>query len=149
MKVCGVELKSNEANICLVSFDQGMIGLPDCRSRKLVLGSGSNREQIVEFQFAFKKLMQDYSIEHVVIKERQTKGKFAGSSAGFKMEAAIQLIEELNVELQTSSLEKAAIKKNPLPVNFKETGLKGFQESAFITAYSYLMIQKYGIPTAE
>ncbi|WP_017444627.1 DUF3010 family protein [Gayadomonas joobiniege] len=149
MKVCGVELTASEANICLVSFEQGLIGLPECRSRKLVLKNATESEAISDFQFAFKKLMQDYSIDEVVIKTRQTKGKFAGSAAGFKMEAAIQLIPDLQVSMQAASTEKAIIKKNPLPISFKETGLKGFQESAFISGYTYLMAKKYGLPEAE
>ncbi len=144
MKACGVELKGSEAIICLLSLESGLFGVPDCRANKFVL-KGSSQQDITEFQFAFKKLMQDYKIEHVVIKERPTKGKFSGSAAGFKMESAIQLIEDLNVTLQTNASEKACIKRNPIPVEFKDTGLKMFQQNAFNSAYCYLTNQHFGV----
>ena len=37
MKVCGVDLKSNEANVCLLSLVDGMFHIPDCRTRRLTL----------------------------------------------------------------------------------------------------------------
>jgi len=33
---------------------------------------------------------------------------------------------------------KEKIKQHPVPVDFKDTGLKGFQETAFIIAYAFL-----------
>ena len=34
---------------------------------------------------------------------------------------------------------KLKLAANPIPIDFKETGLKGFQEVAFTTAYAYLI----------
>ncbi|MCU4675011.1 DUF3010 family protein [Catenovulum sp. 2E275] len=148
MKACGVELKGSEAIICLLSLDSGLFGVPDCRAQKFVL-KGNSQQDIKDFQFAFQKLMQDYKIEHVVIKERPTRGKFSGSAAGFKMEAAIQLIDTLEVSLQLGTAEKACIKRNPIPVEFKDTGLKMFQQSAFETAYAYLTNMHFGVEDEE
>lgn len=148
MKACGVELKGSEAIICILTLDQGLFGVPDCRTQKFVL-TGAGQQDTLDFQFAFKKLMEDYQVEQVVIKERPTRGKFSGSAAGFKMESAIQLIESLDVKLQSNSEEKASIKRNPLPVDFKSTGLKMFQQNAFNTAYAYLNIQYYGLDEAD
>ncbi|WJG09654.1 DUF3010 family protein [Aliiglaciecola sp. LCG003] len=146
MKICGVDLKGSEANICLLSLDNDVFLLPDCRVRKLAYSKQNSTEDIREFQFTFKKLMEDYKIDYVVIRDRPTKGKFAGSSAGFKLEAAIQLIEDLKVKVITPSVMKEIIKRNPIPVQFSETGLKMFQEDAFNTAYAQIMLDKHGLP---
>ena len=145
MKVCGVEIKSNEAIICLLNMDGDVFDLPSCRTQKVVLKDSSTTQGLIDFKFEFAKLMQDYKVEHIVIKERPLKGKFAGSTLGFKLEAAIQLLDDINVELQNPQTEKAVIKRNPLPVDFKETGLKGFQQSAFASAYSFAMKKHFNI----
>lgn len=138
MKVCGVELKSNEAIICLLSLTDGVFNIPDCRARKLTLTDMHSQEALVAFQKEFSKLMQDYSVDKVVVRQRPTKGKFAGGAAGFKMEAAMELIPDLEVHSLTNTEIKTLIKHNPLPVPFSETGLKAFQEGAFSTAYAFL-----------
>ncbi len=146
MKVCGVELKGSDAVICLLSMKDGIFDIPDCRVRKVSIDKTNSQSSLKFFQTTFAKLMSDYKIEKVVIRERPTKGKFAGSAIGFKLEAAIQLIDKLPVELITNLDIKESIKKNPLPVSFDDTGLKVFQESAFITAYGYLMHAHYSSP---
>jgi hypothetical protein len=143
MKVCGIELKGSEANLCLLSLDRDVFHIPECRVRKLTYPKQDSTEEIRKFQFAFNKLMEDYQVEHVAIRERHSKGKFAGSSVGFKMEAAIQLLDNLHVSVMTPNLIKETLKRNPIPVAFDETGLKMFQESAFSVAYAYLMKDKY------
>ena len=135
MKVCGVELKSNEAIICLLSKSEGLYDIPDCRARRITLTDMNSSQGLIDFQFAFAKLMDDYKVDKVIIKQRPTKGKFAGSAAGFKMEAAIQLAEGLNVETISATELKESLKYNPLPIAFESTGLKAFQESAFTTAF--------------
>ena len=143
MRVCGVEIKSNEAIICLLSMKDEIFDIPDCRVRKLTLEKITSRESLTFFQFTFAKLMTDYKIDKVIIRERPTKGKFAGSAVGFKLEAAIQLIDNLEVELITPVAIKEYIKKNPISVDFVDTGLKSFQENSFATAYGYLMHSYY------
>ncbi|WP_038176761.1 MULTISPECIES: DUF3010 family protein [Vibrio] len=139
MKICGVELKANDAIICLLSHSDSVVHLPDCRVSKLTIGNANDTQEIRKFQFSFAKLVEDYQIEKVVIRQRQTKGKFAGGAVGFKLEAAIQLIEGLNVEVVSPTEIKESLKRNPLAIAFKETGLKQYQEQAFATAYACVM----------
>jgi|TARA_R110000850_G_scaffold30505_4_gene83965 hypothetical protein len=146
MKVCGVELKGSEAVICLLSMDEGIFDIPDCRARKVTL---EKTHSLKFFQSTFAKLMSDYKIEKVIIRERPTAGKFSGAAVGFKLEAAIELIDDLDVELITPTDIKAYIKRNPIPVSFEDTGLKVFQEGAFTTAYAYLMHSHYADPNEE
>ncbi|GAA0363445.1 DUF3010 family protein [Bowmanella denitrificans] len=138
MRVCGVELKSNEANISLLSLKSGLFQIPDCRARKLAL-SDNSAEGLRQFQATFAKLLQDYKVEKVIIRQRPLKGKFAGGAIGFKLEAAIELIDGVDVVVFSSTDMKESLKHNPVSVDFAETGLKQFQEAAFTTAYAWLM----------
>jgi hypothetical protein len=137
MKVCGVELKGNDANICIMSLENGLYDLPKIRVPKIAVGNVGDAEVIRKFQFDFAKLMEDYNVEKVVIKGRAIKGKFAGGPVGFKLEAAIQLIEALDVEIVASSFIKSALLKANISIDFRDTGLRQFQESAFQTAFSF------------
>ena len=138
MKVCGVELKGNDAVICLMIFEKGLYTLLECRVKKISISDATNQQQLQKFQFDFTKLMADYQVDHVVIKERMTRGKFAGGSVSFKLEASIQLIEYLNVTLLSSAKIKETLKNSHTSMNFNDTGLKQFQEQAFMTGFSYI-----------
>ena len=138
MRVCGVELKGNDAVICLMIFEKGLYTLLECRVKKISISDATNQQQLQKFQFDFTKLMADYQVDHVVIKERMTRGKFAGGSVSFKLEASIQLIEYLNVTLLSSAKIKETLKNGHTSMNFNDTGLKQFQEQAFVTGFAYL-----------
>ncbi|GDY27508.1 DUF3010 family protein [Agarivorans sp. Toyoura001] len=135
MKVCGVEIKSNEVIISLLSLEDGLFQIPDCRVRRLTLSDINSTQHLRDFQFAFAKLMSDYKVEKVAIKQRPMKGKFAGGAVGFKLEAAIEVIADLNVQLISAPYSKQILKDNPMPVEFSATGLKAFQEVSFTAAY--------------
>jgi len=136
MIICGVELTANDAVVCLLKLDSQQFHVPDCRVRKLSLQKNHSRENLQHFQASFAKLMTDYGVDKVVIRERAVKGKFAGGAVSFKLESAIQLIADLEVELLSTMTIKNAQTENPLPVPFADTGLKGFQEAAFNVAYA-------------
>lgn len=145
MLVCGVEIKGTEAVLCLLAFHDGLVSIPDCRSRKIDFSKQNRASDLKYFQSTFLKLMQDYKVDLVVVKERPLKGKFAGGALGFKMEAAIQLIEGVDVELMSSSKLKESLKRNPISVGFSETGLKVFQQTAFEAAYATHMNKHYDL----
>ncbi|MDD1792177.1 DUF3010 family protein [Enterovibrio makurazakiensis] len=138
MRICAVDFKSNEANICLLELKEGLFDVPDCRARKFTIIDGSSTEQIRHFQKQFAQLMTDYKVDKIVIRERPMKGKFAGSAIGFKLESALQLIQDMECEVFTASAMKESLKRNPVMVSLKEVGLKQFQEHAFTTACAYL-----------
>ena len=143
MRTCGVEITGSDVLLCILTKDNDVFDIRDVRQTRFTLGDGNDTEVMRKFQFDFRKLMQDYQIDSVAIKERQPKGKFAGSAKGFKMETAIQLIEELDVQIFSATTIKEQLKRNPLPIEFEDTGLKTFQENAFISAYVYLMRKTY------
>lgn len=141
MKVCGIELKANDAIICIISLDQGLYTLHECRVKKVSIADATSQEQLSKFQFDMAKLLADYQIEHVVIKERLTKGKFAGGAVSFKLEAAIQLIADMPATLLSGSKIKATLKESHTQMQFQDTGLKQFQEQAFMAAFAFLEMQ--------
>lgn len=145
MRVIGVELSANDANVCLLSLADEVFQIPDCRTRKLSLSKEAKSKDLKYFQKTFAQLVQDYKIDAVVIRQRPMKGKFAGGAIGFKLEAALELLSDVEVEVLTPTLIKESLKRNPVVVPMAETGLKMFQETAFNTAYAYLMKDKYDI----
>lgn len=138
MIICGVELTGSDAVLCLLNLDQGQFSLPECKLRKLTLRKNHSREDLRQFQAAFAELMVEYGVHKVAIKERMPKGKFAGGAISFKLEATIQLITgaDIEVTLLPPALIKSTLAANPLPITFADTGLKVFQETAFIAAYA-------------
>ena len=136
MNVLGVDLTGSDAVICFLFAEDQEYNLPDFRVRKLTLTKKHERKELQKFQFEFSKLIADYKIDLIAIRERMTKGKFAGGSISFKMEAALQLIPEANSILLSSSQIKDALAESPIPIAFAETGLKVFQEGAFKVAYA-------------
>ncbi len=137
MRVCGVELSGSDAVVCLLNKDQGQFSLPDSKVRKLTLKKNHTRADLQEFQTDFVQFLTEHGVEKVAIKERMPKGKFAGGAISFKLEAAIQLISGVDIEivLLPPAQIKATLSAHPVPIPFTETGLKIFQETAFIAAY--------------
>ncbi|WP_148863857.1 DUF3010 family protein [Marinobacter fonticola] len=138
MIICGVELAGSDAVICLLGLEQGRFTLPECKVRKLSLKKNHTREDLLQFQASFLALMTANGVTKVAIKERMPKGKFAGGAISFKLEAAIQLISgaDIAVTLIPPSSIKSTLAANPVPIDFTDTGLKVFQENAFLVAYA-------------
>lgn len=145
MRVIGVELSGNDANVCLLSLADEVFQIPDCRARKLTLPKNATAKDLRYFQKTFGQLVQDYQVDEIVIRQRPMKGKFAGGAIGFKLEAALELLNDVEVVVLTPTEIKESLKRNPVLVPIAETGLKMFQEVAFNTAYAYLMKDKYAL----
>ena len=121
-----------------MSKENGLYDIPHTRVQKVSLDNAGDAEQVQKFQFTFNKLMQDYQVTHVFIKGRALKGKFAGGPIGFKIEAAIQLISDLTVEILAGSFIKKELAKSQVNIDFRDTGLKQYQEQAFDTVFAFL-----------
>lgn len=137
MKVCGVEIKGNDAIICIMSLKMGLYDIPKVRVAKVSVGDASDAEEMRKFQFTFAKLVEDYQVDKVVIKGRAIKGKFAGGAIGFKIESAIQLIADLDVEILASSFIKKSLERSQVAIDFRDTGLKNYQQTAFETVFAH------------
>ena len=136
MRVCGVEIKGNDAVICIMSKQMGLYDIPKTRVAKISVGDAGDPEEMRKFQFTFAKFLEDYQVEKVVIKGRALKGKFSGGAIGFKLEAAIQLIADLDVEILASALIKKTMERSQVAIDFRDTGLKTYQQVAFETVFT-------------
>ncbi|MBU2869338.1 DUF3010 family protein [Colwellia sp. E2M01] len=146
MRACGVEIKSNEAIICIMTKENNLYDIPHTRVQRVTLENAGDAEAIRKFQFTFAKLMEDYQVTHVQIKGRAVKGKFAGGAIGFKIEAAIQLIADLEVEILAATFLKKELARSQVDIDFRDTGLKQFQEQAFTTVFAYLESKNHAYP---
>ncbi len=136
-RVCGVEIAGNEAIITILLMEDDMFFLPECRVTRIACKDPDSVSELKYFQKTFMKLAEDYKINHVVIRERQKKGKFAGGANGFKLEAVLQVAPGLDVILMNPTIQKQHLKHYPMPITFAETGLKKFQETSYTTAFAY------------
>lgn len=136
MKVCGIELKSNEARIVALDGrieDFEMIKLD---FTKLKLEDSKNQDSVKDFHVAIANLFAIHQFDKIAIKERIMKGRFKGGPLSFKMEALIQLVDE-SVEIVHGATVKSKIKN--VDVSFDD--LKKFQEEAFRVAL-YLLVDE-------
>ena len=85
--------------VFLLSKDNDVFDIRDVRQTRFVLSNANDTEEVCKFQFDFAKLMHDYQVDTVAIKQRPHKGKFAGGAVGFKLETAIQLIQDLKLQI--------------------------------------------------
>ena len=138
MRVCGVELTGNEAVIAIMQYKNGLYDVPPVRTTKVTLSDPINAQPLKKFQFDFAQLMKDYQVDKVIIRERALKGKFAGGTLSFKIEAALQLISDLEVLVITPDYIKQGLKNAQNSPTAIELGLKKFQEQAMLTAFGYL-----------
>ena len=138
MRVCGVELTGNEAIISIMQLKDGLYDVPKVRATKLSLIDAINTDPLKKFQFDFAQLMKDYKVDTVVIKQRALKGKHAGNPLSFKIEGALQLMENINVHVLSSAYIKEGLAFAQVTPDVRELGLKKFQEQAMLTAFGYL-----------
>jgi len=131
MKICGIELKSNNAILVVLDNKEFV----DLKIKKIILENDENQEDIRKFCNEFLLFLEKNEIEKIVIKKRAKKGNFAGGAVTFKMEGLIQLNPMCDVELISPQAISSFEKKNQ--VEYPES-LKKYQEQAFLTAYSYL-----------
>ncbi|MGV6857967.1 MAG: DUF3010 family protein [bacterium] len=135
MIICGVDLKGKDANLCLLTLDEGAYTIPDIRTVKLPVRDHNDTGDVRYFQKSFEKLMEDYKVRDIVIAQRLPVGKLQDGAISFKLEGVIQCIDSLRVDILPPTDIKEQLKHTPLPIDFRDTGLKPFQKQAFIAAF--------------
>ena len=131
MKICGIELKANNAIFALLD-DKKFI---DLKTKKLTIEDDETQEDIRKFCNEFLLFLEENKVEKVVIKKRAKKGTFAGGAVTFKLEGLIQLNPLCCVDLISSATLANFSKKNN--IIFPEN-LKKYQEEAYLTAIYHL-----------
>lgn len=131
MRVCGIELKSNNCILTLIEKNDNNITSVDLAIKKIILKDDENQEDIKNFADEFDSFVKKYKVEKISIKKRAKKGNFAGGAVTFKMESIIQALSCVPVELIASATISSYEKKNQMEF---PNSLKKYQEQAYLSA---------------
>lgn len=131
MKICGIELKGNDAVLCCLngSIDDYELILAD--QKKISLKDSLDQASIQKFQHDISAFFKANNFDAIAIKARATKGRFAGGSVSFKMEALIQNTDVL-VKIINGATIKAKLKTRLDSINFDE--INAYQKEALLSA---------------
>lgn len=129
MKICGIELKSNNAIVSIIQSDT--IDYIDLKIKKISLDDDEKKESMISFKDNINEFLAQNNIDKVAIKKRAKKGNFAGGAITFKMEAIIQLNAVCDVTLVTSQAIAKYTKNND--VEFPNM-LNKYQEQSYLSA---------------
>lgn len=91
MIVCGIDIKSNEANLVLVQIEHDVTAHIKCATKKLALNDDKDTTSLETLKSAIEAFGMKHKVERFVIKDRQSRGKMAASGLTFKIEALFQL----------------------------------------------------------
>ena len=131
MKICGIELKSNNIIFSIVESIDNDINYIDTKIKKLTLNDDENKDAIISFKNEIDNFILENSIDKVIIKKRAKKGNFAGGALTFKIESIIQLNSHCDVEFVSSQAIGKYTKKHDIVFPSK---LNKYQEQAYICA---------------
>lgn len=134
MKICGIEIKSNEA-IFACAAPQGleMAHVP-LTLRKLALVDDEEAASVKTFAEQAQAFVRDNAITHLAIKKRNKKGEFAGGPVTFKIEGLLQLLSHCEVVLLSPQTISAHARKQDTPL---PTTLNKYQWEAFKAAVAF------------
>lgn len=135
MKVCGIELKSNEARIVILEGHIESYDIVQLDINKFKLENSKDQQSVKDFQKELLQFLDWQDCDHLGIKERITKGRFAGGALSFKMEALIQTSDH-SVQLVHNMTMKSALKD----LDYDPTIVKKYQEEALRVAIYLLKI---------
>ena len=131
MKLCGVELKANNAIFSVFEKnDDDIIIYIDLKIKKITLDDDESSECVKEFTRNLNSFLQENQIEKLFIKKRAKKGNFAGGAVTFKMEGLIQLNSFCKTSLVSSQSVSSFEKKNMIEF---PNELKKYQEGSYLT----------------
>jgi hypothetical protein len=131
MKICGIELKGNEARLAVIEKTDHGIEHVSIATKKIPLGDGECCIQTKSFKDTFESFCRDNAIQLVCIKKRGKKGEYAGGPDTFKMEGIIQVSNVPEVVLISPQSIAAMQKREEFA--FPDE-LNKYQHSAYLTS---------------
>ena len=131
MRICGIELKSNQAILSVIEKEDDIVTYIDMKIKKIALEEDESQDSIRAFCNDLLEFLINNQINQVVIKKRAKKGNFAGGAVTFKMEALIQLNPHCEVKLIAPQAISAYEKKNSIEL---PNVLKKYQEQSYLSA---------------
>lgn len=129
MKVCGIELKSNEARIIALEGHMEDYDIIKTEFDKIKLINSKDQNEVRAFRDAILEFFAYHDFDLIGIKERITKGRFAGGAISFKMEGLIQTADDEIILVHNMSM-KSKLKEVDIPID----RIKKYQEEAFKVA---------------
>lgn len=133
IKVCGIELKSNEARIVVLEGEPNQYEIISLREDKIKLEDSKNQESVTRFRDKMLEFISFHDFHAIGIKERMSKGRFAGGAISFKMEGLIQ-----TSDYPIHIVHSASIKSKTKDVLIDFDSVKKYQQEALRLA-TYLM----------
>jgi len=132
MIVCGIEIKSFEAIIAIISCDLASGTVSRIESAKKVsLNNDEDCADVRSTYSAFESLLRANGVTRVAVKKRAHKGKFAGGAISFKIEGLIQMQNVSPVTFVSGQALSAAERREPYKV---PSGFVQYQNEAAKTA---------------
>jgi len=90
MKVCGIELKGNDAIMVCLDGNATTYEMILKDRKKISLKDSLDQAEVIKFAEEMKSFLAENNFDIVGIKARATKGRFSGGSVSFKIEGIIQ-----------------------------------------------------------
>ena len=136
MKICGIELKGNEAILVSLRFDGDEYTVINKEVKKLKLNDTDSQVDVQSFTKEMYAFLDASAFDGVAIKGRAKKGKFAGGSVSFKIEGIIQ-----NGKYPVSIFPGATIKAKLKNTEIDTSEVNGYQIEALRAAVCYKVTQ--------
>lgn len=134
-KVCGIELKGNEARIIVLEGNLENYKVISTPFDKLKIVDSKDQNMIKDFHAKILAFFDDEDFTAIGLKERMTKGRFSGGSMTFKMEALMQ-----TSDYAVNLIHGATIKSKLKNVDYDPGLVKKYQEEAFRVALYLLVV---------
>ncbi|MFT4535051.1 MAG: hypothetical protein ACJA1A_001592 [Saprospiraceae bacterium] len=136
MKICGIELKGNDAVIVSLLFDGNAYTFIKKEIKKIKLKDTDEQTDVKEFTNELYSFFDSVGFNAISIKGRAKKGKFAGGSVSFKIEGIIQ-----NSKFPVKIFPGATIKAKLKNTEIDSSQINGYQEEALRAAICYKITQ--------
>ena len=137
MRVCGISIDSNKSNLVVLEItnkDIDKFQIIDTGILKIALENETEQTEVKSFSEKVQKFIDDNKIEYIGIKKRLHSGKFSGGAISFKIEATIQLLN--NVKVFLIPAKTIASKSKGIEL---DKSLFKYQHEAFKTAYTLFL----------
>lgn len=131
MKICGIELKSNNAIVSVIETSQKKTVYISTKIKKFILEDDEKIDSISKFKSDIESFLKEYNIEKIALKKRAKKGTFAGGAVTFKSEAIIQLNDVCEVSFISSQAITKYTKANEIIL---PNELNKYQEQAYLSS---------------
>jgi hypothetical protein len=134
-KTCGIELKGNEARIVVLEGNPEDYIVVSTGITKIALDDPKNQDEVRFFYNEFVAFLEEGDFDRIGIKERISRGRFAGGTTTFKIEGLIQ-----NTDFPVEIIHASKIKSKLKDVDLDISMLEDYQVEAMRVAF-YLMME--------